>query len=61
MFCDETMYIYDDATALEPRGVTRLDRVQGKKQVWRPHVRTEIFRKQMFCIEESTWDFLVPP
>jgi len=23
-----------------PRGVTRLDGARGKKQVWRPHVRT---------------------
>jgi len=25
---------------LSPRGVTRLDGAPGKKQVWRPHVRT---------------------
>jgi len=44
------------------RGVTRrLD----DAQVWSPHVRTDAFRKQMYCIEESTCDivgtFRCPP
>ena len=47
------------------RGVTRLDGAQGKKQVWPPMFETEVFRKQMFCVEESTCDivgtFLCPP
>jgi len=38
------------------RGLTRLDGARGKKQVWHPHVRTWGFRRQMYCIEESTCD-----
>ena len=38
------------------RNITRLDGARGKKQVCRPHVRTEVFRKQIYCIEESTCD-----
>ena len=33
-------------------GVTRLDGARGKKRVWRPVVETEVFRKQMNCIEK---------
>ena len=40
------------------RGVTRLDGVWGKKQVWRPVFEPEVFRKQMYCIEESTCDIV---
>ena len=47
------------------RGVTRLDGARGKKQVWSPVFETEVFRKQMYCIEESTCDvvgtFCRPP
>jgi len=36
----------------------------GKKQVWRPMFKLEVFRKQMYCIEESTcdivWTFWLP-
>ena len=38
-----------------PRGLTRLDGARGKKQVWRTHWK-QVFRKQMYCIEESTCD-----
>ena len=40
------------------RGVTRLDGARGKKQVWRPVFKAEDFRKQMYCIEESTCDIV---
>jgi len=46
------------------RGVTRLDGARGKKQVWRPMFEPEVFRKQMYFIEESTCDIvktLAPP
>ena len=36
------------------RGVTRLDGARGKKQVWRPMFEFEVFRNQIYCIEEST-------
>ena len=47
------------------RGVTRLDGAQGKKQVWRPHVRTWglseanvlFWRKYLW----HCWDFMAPP
>jgi len=34
------------------RGVAKWDGAWGKKQVWRPHVRTWVFRKQMYCFEK---------
>jgi len=37
-------------------GVRRLDGARGKKQVWRPMFEPEIFRNQMYCMEESTCD-----
>ena len=40
-------------TLAERRGVTRLDGARGKKQVWRPRVRT-----WMYCIEESACDIV---
>jgi len=40
----------------QSRGVTRLDSARGKKQVWRPMFEAEIFRKQMYCVDESTCD-----
>ena len=47
------------------RGVTRLDGARSKKQVWRPRDRTgapmvkpELFRKQLYCIEESSCDIV---
>jgi len=40
------------------RGVTRLDGVQNKKQVWRPLFETEVFRKHMCCIKESACDIV---
>jgi len=49
----------------EARGVTRLDGARGKKQVWRPRVRTWAPPEQMYCIEKNTcdnlWDFRSPP
>jgi len=37
----------------------------GKKQLWRPMFEHEVFRKEMYCIEEGTCDtvetFLCPP
>ena len=37
------------------RGVTRLDSARGKKQVFgAPMFEFEVFRKQMYCIEENT-------
>jgi len=42
----------------ENRGLTRLDGARDKKQVWRPHVRTLVFRKQMHCIEERAYDIV---
>ena len=41
------------------RGATRLDGARGKKQVWRPMFEPEVFRKQMYCIEESAYDIVV--
>ena len=38
------------------QGVTTFDGARGKKHVWRPMFETEVFRKQMHCIEESTCD-----
>jgi len=47
------------------RGVARFDGARDKKQVWCPQVRTWVFRKQLYCIEESTCDivgtFRCPP
>jgi len=40
------------------RGVTRLDGARGKMQVWRPIFEPEVFRMQMYCIEECSWDIL---
>ena len=40
------------------RGVTRLDGVRGKKQIWQPMFEPEVLRKQMYCIEESTCDIV---
>jgi len=40
------------------RGVTRLYGAQGKKQVWRPMLEPEDFRKQIYCIEKSTCDIV---
>ena len=34
------------------RGVTRLDGAREKKQVWRPLLETEVFRKQLYYIEK---------
>jgi len=39
-------------------GVTRLDGARGKKQVWRPVFQPEIFRNQMYCLEEITCDIV---
>jgi len=40
------------------RSVTRLDGARGKKQVWRPIFEPEVFRKQMHCIEEGTFEIV---
>ena len=42
------------------RGATRLDGGRGKKQVWSrdPIFEPEVFRNQMYCIEESTSDMV---
>ena len=46
------------------RSVTRLDGARGKEQIWRPMFEPEVFRKQMYCIDESTcdiaWNFWLP-
>ena len=41
------------------RGVTGLRGARGKKQVWHLMFVPEVFRKQMYCIEESTCDIVV--
>jgi len=50
--------------AFRYRGVTRLDGALGKKQAWRLMFEPEVFRKQMYCIKESTcgivWSFPAP-
>ena len=33
------------------RGATKLDGARGKKQVWRPMLEPEVFRKQTYCTE----------
>jgi len=30
----------------------RLDGAWDKKKVWRPHIRPEVFGKQMYCFEK---------
>jgi len=42
------------------RGATRLDGGRGKKQVWRraPMFEPEVFRNQIYCVEESTCDIV---
>jgi len=39
-------------------GVTRLGDTRGKKQVCAPMFKPEVFRKQMYCIEEGTCDIV---
>jgi len=38
------------------RGVTKFDGTRGKRQIWRSKLETEVFRKQLYCIKESTCD-----
>jgi len=45
-------------TVRQSRSVTRWHGARGKKQVWRPHVDPEVFRKQIHCNEESTFDIV---
>ena len=52
-------------TSYATRRETRLHGARGKKQVWSPLFETEVFRKQLCCVEESTWllhcwDFSAP-
>jgi len=48
-----------DGTDLQiDRGVTRLDGARAKMQVRRPIFEPEVFRKQMYCIEECTCDIV---
>ena len=48
-----------DGTNLQiDRGVTRLGGARGKMQVWRPRFEPEVFRKQMYCVEECTCDIV---
>jgi len=44
------------------RGATRLDGVQGKKQVWCPHVRTKVFSEAnaLYC-RKYLWHFVIFP
>jgi len=46
------------------RGVTRLDGARGKKQVWRPHVRTWVFTEANVLYRRKylwhCWDFSAP-
>jgi len=47
---------------LDNRDVQRRNEVSGawgKKQVWRPMFEPEVFRKQMYRIEESAYDIAV--
>jgi len=39
-----------------PRGVTRLDGARARSKFGAPMFESEVFRKQMYCIEESTCD-----
>jgi len=46
------------------RGALRLDGARGRSKFGALMFETEVFRKQMYCIEESTCeivDFLAPP
>jgi len=47
-----------DENSHRSRGVTRLDGVRGKKQVWRPMFEPEVFRKQIYYIEERACDIV---
>jgi len=40
------------------RNVISLDGARAKKQVWRPVFEPDVFRKQMYCIDESTCDIV---
>jgi len=41
------------------KGAPTLDGARGKKEVWRPHVRTyKVFREPIHCIEESVCDII---
>jgi len=58
--CATPHFIYMDNAEeywIAARGVTRLDGARGKKQVWRPY-EPEVFRKQMYCIEQGTGDIV---
>ena len=48
----------DGTNLLTDRGVTRIDSARGKKQVWHPMFESEVFRKQIYCIEESACDIV---
>jgi len=45
------------------RGLTWLRGAWGKKQVWRPHVRTWGLSEVMYCNEESAYNIVTfnPP
>jgi len=38
-----------------PKDLPRLDGASGKKQVWRPHVRTQGRLGVIYCTEEKTY------
>jgi len=47
-----------DYSARHIQGRTEVRWRSGKQKVWRPHVRTQVSRKQMYCIEQSTCDIV---
>ena len=63
--CGENTHTLSQVRDTRPhRGVTKLDSARGKKQFGTTMFEFEVFRKQMYYIEESTcdivWTFLRP-
>jgi len=40
------------------RGISRLDGARERSKFGAPMIESEVFRKQMYCIEESTCDIV---
>jgi len=55
IFHDLLYFVFENHTT---RGVTRLDGARGKKQFDAPMFEPEVFRKQIYCIEENTCDIV---
>jgi len=51
-----SLHIFRMKTRVQGRNEVRWR--PGKKQVWRPYFRTEFFRKQTYCTEESTCEIV---